>query len=134
MRKKVFIVVLASLVLGFLTTACVDPETTYNETLGYPPGVEMCQVHITFYQNYYEEDGYIWDKVRIKNGQANTARVQMTFDGTDMEAFDRSVSGQHDAEYKVWIPEYTDVYIDVEYKNSNSDWVGCPDNPMRIGL
>ena len=133
--KTVFKVILASLVLGFFATACDVADNAYNESAGYPPEVEMCQVHITFYENWYEDEGvYVWDKVRIKNGQSNSAKVTMTFDGSDIEALEHTVWGQGDANYHIWIPDYTDVHIKVDYKNDNDDWVGCPSNPVRIGL
>ncbi len=101
---------------------------------GYPPQVEMCRVHITFYENYYEGDGYVWDKVNIKNGQANSARVQMTFSGTDMEVLDKTVGGQSDRTFNIYVEETDSVTITVEYKNSNGDWVGCPSNPVDLWL
>jgi len=135
--KKFGKMVVVIMVIGitYLLSGCAEDPLRNVAEPGYTPDVSLCQVHMSFDYSYYEEaGGYIWDKVHIRNGQQNYVRVQMTFANTDEEALDTTIGGHGNVSRSIFIEQYEEIDIRVEYKNSHNDWVTCPDSPARIDL
>jgi hypothetical protein len=124
---------LVCLVLLAGAVACADAER-YTPPANTSPQLEMCNVHFTFSISYYEEEGYVWDQVHIRNGQDESIKVLMLYADNEAVASEHTLGHLSDRDYDIFINKGSDIDVYVQYQDADNHWVDCPGSPAYIEL